>query len=251
MNKKIFVYLGTAVLTMAISATLATAQAPKFKVGDRVEASQNAACLGAQYATPVNGTITQVNTSGGNYVIQPDPAGGQVPSSFARPISSQVCGIRLLAGDAPVIPSANLKTDSGNTVIADRELLDCDDLDRTGKNGIAPSQELVVALIRCLFEKPSKQGMDGAMTMDVTAIGIGKPHLWREKIDIGQGAEDTLVYPVRAIWNTRKFYRTRQIVTTGREGSFSCFSDADKLWQCGFAAGPSKDGRTEEVIVQN
>jgi hypothetical protein len=240
-----------ALLIITVTSVLATAQAPKFNVGDRVEASQNAACLGAQYSTPVKGTITQVNTSSGSYVIQPDPSGGQVPSAFARPISSQVCGIRLLQEDAPAVPSRQLQVDSGNTVMADRELLDCDNMDRTGKNGVAPSRELVIELIRCLYERPSKPGMDGAMTMDVTAIGIGKPHLWREKIDIGQATENTLVYPVAAIWNMKKFYRTRQIVTTGKEGSFSCFSDANNLWQCGFAAGPSKDGKTEEVLVQN
>src|ERR1700682_1163351 len=41
--------LGTTVLTVSPGAQ---AQEPKYKVGDRVEFSENAACLGAQYAIP-------------------------------------------------------------------------------------------------------------------------------------------------------------------------------------------------------
>ena len=50
--------LGTMLITVSLSVQ---AQAPKYKVGDRVEFSENGACLGAQYAIPSKGTIIEVN----------------------------------------------------------------------------------------------------------------------------------------------------------------------------------------------
>jgi hypothetical protein len=240
-----------AILAFGLSTSLAAAQTPKYKEGDRVEFSENAACLGTQYAIPSKGTIIEVNTGIGMfYRVQVDPLPGKAPRIVTRPIYSQECGFRSLGGAAPTIQTDKLRVDENNTVLADRELLDCDNLKRNGRNGSPPPVELAKKLIRCLYEKPSPIGQDGATTMDITDFTLGAPHPWRLHIEIGQGNARTLVYPAHVKWNMKTFYRGRNDLTTEKEATFTCFADTTNLWQCGLAAGPNKDGKRQEIVVK-
>ena len=224
----------------------------RFKVNDRVEFSANNACLGAQYAIPTKGTIVEVNPgmTSRNYVILADPLPGQAPRRMTIPMAREECGMRALGGPAPKIQTDKLRVDENNTVLADRELLDCAHLNHAGRNGSPPPVELLKKLIRCLYEKPSPVGSDGATTMDITSFTIGAPHRWRLYEDMGQGTANTLVYPVHVKWNMKTFHRTTNTQVTGNEGTFSCFADADNLWQCGSVAGPRKDGTSQEIMVK-
>ena len=240
--------LGITLMTASLGAQ---AQTPKYKEGDRVEFSENAACLGSEYAIPSKGTIFKVNAGTAmNYVIQVDPLPGKAPRFVTRPIYSQECGFRPLAGAAPRIVTDKLRVDENRTVLADRELLDCENLKHTGRNGSPPPVELAKKLVRCLFEKPSPVGQDGATTRDISEFTIGAPHRWRTYIDMGQGTANTLVYPVHVKWTDKTFYRTRNVLKTDIEGTFTCFCDAVNLWQCGYASGPHKDGKTQEILVK-
>jgi hypothetical protein len=223
---------------------------PKYKVGDRVEFSENGACLGEQFAIPSKGTIIEVNTKYGAYVVQVDPLPGKAPRTVSRPIYTQECGFRPLAGAAPKILTDKLRVDENNTVLADRELLNCDNLKHNGRNGAPPPVDLAKKLIRCLYEHPSPVGQDGATTMDITEFAIGAPHRWNRNQDLGQGNAATLVYPVHVRWNQKTFYRTRNVQITNKEMTFTCFVDTTNLWQCGGATGPHKDGKTQEIVVQ-
>ncbi len=244
----ILAVLGTTLMTVSSGAQ---AQVPKYKEGDRVEFSENAACLGTQYAIPSKGTIIQVNAgTARNYVMQVDPLPGKAPRIVTRPISSQECGFRPLGGAAPKIATEKLRVDGNGTVLADRALLDCNNLKHSGRNGPPPPVDLAKKLIRCLYEKPSPVGQDGATTMDIAAFTMGAPHRWRLYIDQGQGAFNTLVYPVHVKWNMETFYRSRNVRVTGKEMTFTCFADTMNLWQCGFATGPNKEGKTQEIVVK-
>ncbi len=250
-NFRIFLIAAVAGTALLTASPIAQAQDPKYKVGDRVEFSENAACLGAQYAIPSKGTIIQVNAgTAKNYVMQVDPLPGKAPRSVTRPIYSQECGFRPLGGPAPNILTDKLRVDGNGTVLADRALLDCDNLKHSGRNGAPLPVELAKKLIRCLYEKPSPVGQDGATTMDIAAFTTGAPHRWRLYIDQGQGATNTLVYPVHVQWNMKTFYRTRNVATTGKEMTFTCFADTMNLWQCGFATGPNKEGKSQEFVVK-
>jgi hypothetical protein len=224
----------------------------KFKVNDRVEFSANNACLGSQYAIPTKGTIVEVNPgmTSRNYVILADPLPGQAPRRMTIPMAREECGMRALGGPAPKIQTDKLRVDENNTVLADRELLDCEHLKHDGRNGSPPPVELLKKLIRCLYEKPSPVGQDGATTMDITEFTVGAPHRWRLYEDMGQGTANTLVYPVRVKWNMKTFSRTTNVLVTGNEGTFSCFADATDLWQCGSVAGSRKDGKSQEIMVK-
>lgn len=229
----------------------AQAPTPKFKQGDRVEFSENSACLGAPYAIPSKGTVLQVNAPDGmNYVVQVDPLPGKAPRTVTRPIYSQACGFRALGTAGPVIRSDQLRIDANDTVLADRALLDCADLKHDGRNGSPPPVTLVKTLIRCLYEKPSPDGQDGATTMDITDFRLGGARRWVLYQDMGQGELNTLVYPVHVRWNMKTFYRTRNVAMTDRESAVTCFADKTNLWQCGWAAGPHQDGKTEEIMVR-
>jgi hypothetical protein len=239
--------LGTTLITVSLSVQ---AQDPKYKEGDRVEFSENAACLGTQYAIPSKGTIIQVNAgTAKNYVVQVDPLPGKAPRIVTRPIYSQECGFRPVGGAAPKILTDRLRVDGSSTVLADRTLLDCDNLKHAGRNGTPPPVDLAKNLIRCLYEKPSPVGQDGATTMDIADFSLGAPHRWRIYVDRGQGATDTLVYPVHVKWNMKTFYRSRNVQVTDKEMTFTCFADTLNLWQCGSAAGPNKEGKTQEIVV--
>jgi hypothetical protein len=261
MNRNYRASLQVALLGIALAAAsfVAQAQSPKFKEGDRVEFSENNACLGTQYAIPKKGTIIKVDKGSfifnewtGAYTVEEDPLPGRTPRIVSRPLRSEQCGFRLLGGAGPAILTEKLRVDENNTVLADRALLDCERLNHAGRNGQPPPPELLKKVIRCLpgNEHPSPVGQDGATTMDITEFTIGAPHRWRLYIDMGQGTPNTLVYPVHVRWNTKRFLRDRNVQVTDREATFTCFADADNLWQCGYAEGPHKDGRTQEIVVK-
>src|SRR5260370_40736308 len=165
-------------------------------------------------------------------------------------MDDEACGFRSLGGAAPKIATEKLRVDENGTVLADRELVDCENIKHGGRNGSSPPVDLAKKLIRCLYEKPSPVGQDGATTRDIDEFTIGAPHRWRTYIDMGQGTANTLVYPVHVKYADKTFYRTRNVLQTDIEGTFTCFCDAVNLWQCGYASGPHKDGKTQEIVVK-
>jgi len=234
--------------------TVASAQGGQmqFKVGDRVEIDVIMQ-RNPQTSVYKKGTITIVDEKDKSYVVAVDPLPGKLPQEYRIPVRDYgPHWIRAIAGadNAPKILTEKLRTDDNGTVLADRELLDCENLKHTGRNGSPPPAELAKNLIRCLYERPSPAGQDGATTMDISSFTIGAPHRWAVHVDMGQGNANTLVYPIHVKWTMKTFYRTRNVLTTDKEGTFTCFADTTNLWQCGSATGPRKDGKTQEIMVK-
>jgi hypothetical protein len=252
MKRNYHAHLIVALLGITLMTASVSAQNPQYKVGDRVEVNM---VPGPDKSMAVwkKGTITGVfpDPTVRAYVVQLDPLPGQAPREMTIPISNEVNGdIRPFGGAAPQIQTDKLRVDDNGTVLADRELLDCENLKHDGRNGAPPPVELAKKLIRCLYEKPSKPGMDGATTMDISALTIGAPHRWTVYVDMGQGEPNTLVYPVQVKWTMKTFYRRTNMLTTDKEGPFTCFADATNVWQCGSSTGSRKDGKTQEIVVK-
>lgn len=226
-------------------------QQMRFKVGDRVEVDVIMAG-NPQNSIYKKGTVTEVDEADKSYVVAVDPLPGKLPQSYRFPVRDYgKHWIRPIQGadNAPKILTEKLRTDENGTVLADRELLDCGHLNQGGRNGSPPPVELAKKMIRCIYEKPSQPGQDGARTMDITGFTIGAPHRWRVYEDIGQGNANTLVYPIRVKWNQKTFFRTRNVLQTDNEDTFNCFVDNTNLWQCGHA-GPRKEGNVQEILVK-
>src|SRR5215831_8965133 len=243
-----------ALLALLLASSLtAQAQQPKFKEGDRIEVDTTHVDVlhGGNPALQSwsKGTITTVDTRYQRYIIQLDPLPGKMPVMHSVPMYDQDCCLRAFGGAAPAIKSDPLHADEYGTVVADRPLLDCDNLKHDGRNGQALPVELAKKLIRCLYEKASPVGQDGAATMDIVEFNPGAARKWILYQDQGQGSLNTLVYPIHVKYNVKTFYRSRNVAITGKEMTFTCFADNTNLWQCGFASGPNKEGKQEEIRV--
>ena len=222
----------------------------KYKVGDRVEVETVHAGFGSPYAVVSKGTVTEVSTQWMRYVIDLDPLPGKIPVRHSIPMADESCCIRPLAGAGPTIKTDKLRVDENGTVLADRDLLDCDNLQHSGHNGQPLPVELAKKLIRCIFEKASPVGQDGATKMDILQFSPGSARKWILYQDQGQGTLNTNVYPIHVKYNLKTFYRGRNVETNAAEMTFTCFADKENLWQCGIASGPHKDGKKEEILVK-
>ncbi len=215
----------------------------QFKVGDRVEVDE----LNVSTSSPASmqlwkkGTVTAIDTRPGyrpGYVIQIDPEPGQLPKTHWVPItrnSTERIWIRATGGTAPKIETDKLHVDKNNTVLADREPLDCSSFKQpAARNGSALPVDLAKKLVRCaLGENPSPQGGEGASTVDISTFQVGAPRRWNLRIDTGAGGTpETIVYPVRAKYSTKTFHLEQNIVVTDREQMFACSVQIGE-WVCG------------------
>ena len=144
-----------------------------------------------------------------------------------------------------------LRVDENNTVLADRELLDCGNLkQKPVKNGARPDPKLLDKIIRCIWERPAvRKGVDGAVTMDLTPLQIGAARKWRLNNDIGtDGTLNTLVYPIKTTYTLKTFYRERTVVDE-YFGVFNCYVSTFGEWRCGMAENKRK-GETKSIPVR-
>jgi len=140
-----------------------------------------------------------------------------------------------------------LRVDANDTVQADRQILECPVEQKKVKNGTRPNSQLLGKLIRCIWEKPARSGMDGAVTMDLTPLQIGAPRAWNPRRDLG-GSAGTIVYPVKTTYTQKTFYRER-IVVDEYFGVFNCSINAFGEWACGMADNKRK-GESKSIPVR-
>jgi hypothetical protein len=236
---------------VALLATPANAQNPKYKEGDRVEVDTIEATNPAN-ANFKKGTITKVDLSLNMvYTVQVDPLPGQLPEIVHVPIRPYAEGwLRPLGGAAPKIETNKLGVDENNTVIADRELLDCKNLKQPpARNGQPLPSALARKLIQCLVERPAEPGSDGARKMDISEFAPGAPRRWNPREDTAfAGTANSLVYPVRVKWTQTTFYRTSNDIIADKEQMFTCYVEVDK-WYCGYSI-VIKEGEKQRIQVK-
>ncbi len=231
-----------AALTIIIGAAFpASAQdGPTFKVGDRVETKPVSSWKKA--------TIVAIDMSVSAVVVRMDDekdyTGAQreytTHINNLRPLQEtsaekQAQAAKQAADDKNV---EKLRVDENNTVQADREILACPVEQKPVRKGTRPHAQLLGKLIRCLWEKPARTGMDGAVTMDLTPLQIGAPRAWNPRRDLG-GSAGTIVYPVKTTYTQKTFYRER-IVVDEHFGVFNCSINSFGEWACGMADNKRK-----------
>lgn len=223
-----------------------------FKTGDRVE------CDKAGIDTWELGTIMPFLkydlTDGKTYRVRLDAQarGGM----YLEGIVVMIEKIRLLPNapayqaEKTVIPVGKAKVDKDNTLSADRQILECPVQQKNAINGDRPDAELCKKLIRCKKgEKAASKGYDGAMTVDVTALQIGTPRKWDYYRDLGNGKVGTNVYPVKATFSYKTFYRTRTEVSENWIRILNFYVDAFGEWAIGSEENV-KAGVTKNIPVE-
>jgi hypothetical protein len=159
---------------------------------------------------------------------------------------------RLLAGGAPMeipktaVPIGKVTVDENNTLSADRPILDCPVEQPKVRNGVRPNAEMIKKITRCdKGEKPASKGMDGAVTVDVTAVDFGAPRQWIYSRDIG-GKPGTTIYPVRITYTVKTFYRYRTQVEENWVRTINFYVNEFGEWQSG-SEEPIKSPTTKDI----
>ena len=231
---------------LCIFTSSVTAQTQTLMVGDRVLVSPSG-LKEEKYWQQC--TVTR-ELKFNSYGVKCDPrAAGQIGQEFnvlpgwVKPLSK--------AEDhgAPPPPDKAIVAKDG-TVISNRPLVDCNVQQKKSKNGDPISPELAKRLIQCLWEKPSNPGMDGAQTVDIDGMDIGRSRKWVYQQDMGQGIADldTRVWPIDVKWTWKTYFRTRTHVIV-EEDIFNCYVDAFSKWSCGLGAHV-KDISKKDVEVK-
>jgi hypothetical protein len=159
---------------------------------------------------------------------------------------------RLLAGAAAAKPPVDnsvgkVTTDENNTLSADRPILDCPVEQTAVKNGARPNPELIKKIVRCdKGEKPASKGLDGAITVDVTAIQIAAPRRWNPLEDSGDGRINSTVYPVKVTYTVKTFYRSRTVVDENWIRIINFYVNSFGEWQSGSEL-PVKSPQTKDI----
>ncbi|MBL8114605.1 MAG: hypothetical protein JNK60_17120 [Acidobacteria bacterium] len=120
-----------------------------------------------------------------------------------------VC-VALVVASNLVVAQAPGKLNADGTVSAERPVLACPLEQKKVAKSARPDPELFKKIIRChKGERAVVPHAEGPVTIDVTALQVGTPRKWSYRQDSGSGDESTMVYPVRATYTERTYYRTR------------------------------------------
>lgn len=244
-NKNTIIYkssLCAIAFTIVLFSTVSVvfAQQAKFKAGDRVEVDVR----GSLQDEPkwVKAKVIEV------MMWQGKVSGVYVKTDDGVAMTVKETDLRLLTGETPTdidTPTKNNQkpikpndgewkpiVDENNTVLADRELIDCDFENPTTSPTARPPVELLKKLIRCANERPASKGSDGAVTMDITKFVVGTPRRWVAGSDFGNGNANTIVYPIEVSYTLTKFYRSGN-TRTDYIWIYGCWVNNNRKWECG------------------
>lgn len=209
--------------------------ANKYKIGDRVE------CDRTGRESWEKGTVVPLRKTdfqdGRIYRVLLD--------SYSRAglyLDGHDCTVesmRLLAGAAPfkndatAVPVGKATVDDENTLSADRPIMECPVAQSPVKNGARPNIELFKKIIRCRKgEKPARRGVDGAVTVDVTALQPGATRSWQYGRDLG-GKPGTIIHPMKATFHYKTFCRSSTQVSQNWIRTINFYVNAFGEWETG------------------
>lgn len=254
-KQKVFITIAIAAFLFA-AGSLAVAQDQRYKIGDKVECDntesgkyfEKGTVIAFQDDETYNGNSQD---SGYFYRVRIDkyasisPEGRLCKAAAMRPLAKTAPAKNrgenkndeTLETQTPTRNTGKVTEDADGTLSADRSILKCPVEQKAVKNGTSPNQELLKKVLRCqLGEKPAPEGLDGAVTIDISAIQIGAPRKWDRLRDMGGGTPGaTTVYPVKATFTEKIFYRGRTEVYADTIRIFNFFVNSFGEWQYGSA----------------
>ncbi len=227
---------GAAVLVLTCAGQLAVIAQGQYKPGDRVECNTVGSL---QYDKAwYKGTVLEFRAND-----QPDGSWYRVKVDsnkveyycrieFIRPIG----GARATEENQPPTAGNNneppIEEDKDAPAIGD--FVTCPVEQKPAKNGSRPNAELLKKLIRCAKrEKAVEEGDEGAVKVDISTISIGAARPWSYRQDQGNGKVGTIVYPVKATYTVKTFYRTATEVEEGWIRILNFYVNAFGEWQIG------------------
>lgn len=236
----------TAVLSLsALSAPSAFAQAgtATYKAGDRVECEVTGNPKGPWW---MKGSIQAFKDGDFGAGMQPDGSWFRFKADANKveyPCKPEV--LRLIAGEQPnpvsktpeakvALPEVANQPDGQGTTRLLGNFLDCPIEQRPVKNGSKPSAELAKKIIRCKKgEMAVDPGEEGAVSVEVSSIRIGAPRPWSYAQDSGNAKPGTVVYPVKATYTVKTFYRNATEIEKGWIRILNFYVNAFGEWQIG------------------
>ena len=107
------------------------------------------------------------------------------------------------------------------------------------KTSGAASTNLFKAIIKAQYDKPNKEGQDGAVCLEFTSFQMGAAQQWRPESDprrVGTerlGTKPKTIYPVKANFRVISDYNTVWETTDWTGAVFTCFKDESfGNWKC-------------------
>jgi hypothetical protein len=115
------------------------------------------------------------------------------------------------------------------------------------KNGARPDAELFKKIIRCKKgEMAVDAGEEGAVKVEISAVQIGASRPWSYSQDSGNSKPGTVVYPVKATYTVKTFYRNATEVSEGWVRILNFYVNAFGQWQIG-SEETIKGGKTKRI----
>jgi hypothetical protein len=132
-------------------------------------------------------------------------------------------------------------------VAANGQSLECPVKQKQVSNGARPDAELFKKIIRCAKgEKAVAAGDEGAVGVDIASLQIGTSRPWSYRQDSGNGKVGTLVYPVKATYTVKTFYRRATEVEEGWIRILNFYVNAFGEWQIG-SEEPIQGGKFKRI----
>ena len=121
------------------------------------------------------------------------------------------------------------------TVLADRAILSCPIKQGAVKNGTQPDPAVLQPMLQCrLGEKVASPGLDGAITIEISALKVGAQRPWDINLDMDGGVPGkTVVFPVKVTYSEKTFYRSGISVSANWIRIFNVFVNGFDEWQVG------------------
>ncbi|MES2972456.1 MAG: hypothetical protein V4757_02565 [Pseudomonadota bacterium] len=246
-------FLAAAALMVLLTPGAALAQS--YQPGQRVECDTTGSgkWWGPGVIQPFQkGDFGSQPPDGSWYRFKADSNGVEYPCkpAFMRPLAGGAAG-GVAAGAAPAkaeaAPARAAMPQQRDAGTAGLDFLSCPFTQKAVKNGARPDVELFRKVLRCKKgEKAVAANDEGAVRVEVVALQVGTPRPWSYRQDLGNGKQDTVVYPVKVSYTIKTYYRAATEVSEGWVRVANYYVDAFGEWQIG-SEEPVSPGRFQRI----